>query len=214
MIINDIFFKVILPSKCYFMPKELHPNRQLWFYYNDLYLSSFGMQGFERGSFPLWLNKVLVKDNLSCQIKHSVSHPPPSRRGLFRLFPRKTWWLSLPWELPWKPNHFHKSHRSFLVLPHNPRGGSSLLTHGCCLDKPETIPLTLEAAGATMASASQVPRLIPLTYSEMATDVTQRLVFWVASSLLFPFPSQDLLRQPGAQLASLGWGWRFLPGDP
>lgn len=60
MITKGIFLKVILPSKCYFMPKELHPNRQLWVCSSDLYLSFFGMQGFERGSFPLWLNQLSV----------------------------------------------------------------------------------------------------------------------------------------------------------
>lgn len=54
----------------------------------------------------------------------------------------------------------------------------------------------------------------PLAFSEIVTDATHILVFWVASCQLFPFSSQDPLRQSGAQLASFGWGWRFLPDDP
>ena len=65
MIINGIVFKVILSPKCYLMSKELHPNRQLCFYYNDLGLSFFGMQGFERGSFPLCLSHFSVEEDLS-----------------------------------------------------------------------------------------------------------------------------------------------------
>lgn len=41
----------------------------------------------------------------------------------------------------------------FLITPHHPHGGSSLLGRGCLLDKPRTFPLTSQAPGATIATA-------------------------------------------------------------
>lgn len=59
-------------------------------------------------------------------------------------------------------NHFTRNHWPCLAL-HNPHNGFSLLVHGRFLDRFKTIPLSLLAPGAAMATAPQVLSRVPLT---------------------------------------------------
>lgn len=107
-----------------------------------------------------------------------------------------------------------RKHSPFLVPPPNSAVVPACSVMGVSWTSPKPSLLDLGLLEPPWPPLLRVPGQAPLTFSEMVSDVTRLLVFWEPSCQCFPFLSQDLPGQSGAQLASLGWGWRFLPGDP
>lgn len=163
------------------------------------------MQGFKEEIFLCGWVSVLWRI-FPWKVEDSVSHPPPSRNGLFRLSKLKTWWPPPSRGIPWKHKAFHKAPCAYSWASAQPPQWLQRASSRLLLGKPEAPPLHPQAPWPATVQLLWVPGHVPLTFPE--------IVFWVASCQLFPFPSRDLPRQSGAQLASLGWGWRFLPGDP
>lgn len=151
------FFKSnFISSNCYFMPKELHPNRQYAFTTMILICHSLECRDLKeevflcgwitflwRRIFPLRL-RILILTHLQAE---KVSSVLPENLMAF---------LTLGNNL--KELFFTRNQLPLLIPPHNLYGSSSQLVHGCFLDKPQAIPLTRLSPRATMAT---VPPSMP-----------------------------------------------------
>ena len=168
-------------------------------------LSFFGMQGFERGSFPLWLSQFAVGRGSFLLDWGTVSHLPPSRKGLFRQFCLKIWWYSPPWKIAQKRNDFSRGVIClFLLLLTTPAVAPACLVVVVSWTSPEPSLLHLRLLGPPWPQLFQVPGQLPLTFAEIRHWHDPHSCFLRGLPSAFPIPQP---RSPGPVRSPAGFTW-------